>query len=105
MTKILEHYKKIKVKLYAVIIALVNKKKMLYTFKKAWSFFENLGYARAAEKLTRQGFYKEAKVLKLNMKEKEMEKTEHGYNNLLSYYTKCTTLVFFPFMSINFEEE
>ena len=70
MTKILEHYKKIKVKLYAVIIALVNKKKMLYTFKKAWSFFENLGYARAAGKLTRQGFYKEAKVLVFDMKEK-----------------------------------
>ena len=86
---------------------------------KIWNFFEDFGYARAAAHLTRQGFYNENEMLMLDMKEKaiikahiklkqieelikleRMKEIKPCYNPLRHYLS----LVFYPFVIINFEE-
>jgi len=83
--------------------------------KKIWNFFEDFGYARAVTHLTRLGFYKETETLMLDMKEKaniklkriekvnkleRMKEIKLSYNPLGHYLS----LVFSPFIIINFEE-
>ena len=94
-------------------------KKNMELQKKIWNFFEDFGYARAAAHLTRQGFHNENEVLMLDMEEKaivrshiklkrlqklikleQMKETESSYNPLRHY----SSLVFSPFMIINWEE-
>ena len=80
--------------------------------KKIWNFFEDFGYARAVAHLTRQGFHKETEALmkeKANIKLKRIEELiklermkeiKPCYNPLRHYLS----LVFYPFVIINFEE-
>ena len=83
--------------------------------KKIWNFFEDFGYARAVTHLIRQGFYKETEALMLDIKEKEnirlkqieeliklerMKEIKNSYNPLRHYLS----LVYSPFIIINFEE-
>ncbi len=83
--------------------------------KKIWNFFEDFGYARAVTHLTRLGFYKETETLMLDMKEKaniklkrieEVNKLERMKEIKLSYNSlgHYLSLVFSPFIIINFEE-
>jgi hypothetical protein len=91
-----------------LLIAKKNKKLQ----KKIWNFFEDFGYARAVAHLTRQGFHKETEALmkeKANIKLKRIEELiklermkeiKPCYNPLRHYLS----LVFYPFVIINFEE-
>ena len=88
------------------IIKILNRNSLVLLLKKIFNFFERLGYVKAVNRLTRQGFYEEAEVLVLDLKERElvklerMKRTKLGYNSLKQYIIPLS-----PFMSVNFEKQ
>ncbi len=97
----------------SLFLLIVKKNKELQ--EKIWNFFEDFGYTRAVAHLNRQGFYKETEALNFDMKEKEniklkrieelirlerMKEINNSYNPLRHYLS----LVYFPFITINFKE-